>query len=81
MNSSLSSGMDSLIYKEFYNIGIAVDTDAGLIVPNIKTAKSVPHTLPMPPYKLVPPRIIAAIISSINHVVGLIKNTSILENR
>ena len=36
MNSSLSSGMDSLIYKEFYNIGIAVDTDAGLIVPNIK---------------------------------------------
>ena len=38
MNSSLSSKMDSLIYKDFYNIGIAVDTDAGLIVPNIKSA-------------------------------------------
>ena len=36
MNSSLSSEMDSLIYKDFYNIGIAVDTEAGLIVPNIK---------------------------------------------
>jgi len=36
MNSSLSSQKDSLIYKDFYNIGIAVDTDAGLIVPNIK---------------------------------------------
>ena len=38
MNSSLSSKLDSLIYKDFYNIGIAVDTDAGLIVPNIKDA-------------------------------------------
>ena len=36
MNSSLSSEMDSLIYKDFFNIGIAVDTEAGLIVPNIK---------------------------------------------
>ena len=36
MNSSLSSKMDSLIYKDFYNIGIAIDTEAGLIVPNIK---------------------------------------------
>ena len=36
INTSLSPGLDSLIYKDFYNIGIAVDTDAGLIVPNIK---------------------------------------------
>tara|TARA_E500000081_G_C6137208_1_gene357522 strand:+ start:2666 stop:3961 length:1296 start_codon:yes stop_codon:yes gene_type:complete len=36
MNSSLSSKMNSIIYKDFYNIGIAIDTDAGLIVPNIK---------------------------------------------
>jgi pyruvate dehydrogenase E2 component (dihydrolipoamide acetyltransferase) len=36
MNCSLSSEMDSLIFKDFYNIGIAIDTDAGLIVPNIK---------------------------------------------
>ena len=38
MNCSLSSRMDSLIFKDFYNIGIAIDTDAGLIVPNIKEA-------------------------------------------
>ena len=38
MNCSLSSEMDSLIFKDFYNIGIAIDTDAGLIVPNIKEA-------------------------------------------
>ena len=38
MNCSLSSEMDSLIFKDFYNIGIAIDTDAGLIVPNIKDA-------------------------------------------
>ena len=38
MNCSLSSEMDSLIFKNFYNIGIAIDTDAGLIVPNIKEA-------------------------------------------
>ena len=38
MNSSLSAQMDSLIYKDYFNIGIAVDTDNGLIVPNIKEA-------------------------------------------
>ena len=36
MNCSLSAEMDSLIFKDFYNIGIAIDTDTGLIVPNIK---------------------------------------------
>lgn len=36
INTSLSAELDFLIYKDFYNIGIAVDTDAGLIVPNIK---------------------------------------------
>ena len=32
------------------------------MVPRIKTANNVPQTLPIPPYKLVPPRIIAAMI-------------------
>ena len=32
------------------------------IVPRINTANNVPQTLPIPPYKLVPPNIIAAII-------------------
>tara|TARA_B100000212_G_scaffold254209_1_gene194745 strand:- start:1105 stop:2400 length:1296 start_codon:yes stop_codon:yes gene_type:complete len=36
MNSSLSSDLSSIIYKEYINIGIAVDTDYGLIVPNVK---------------------------------------------
>jgi len=36
MNSSLSSDLNSIIYKEYINIGIAVDTDYGLIVPNVK---------------------------------------------
>jgi len=36
MNSSLSSDLNSIIYKDYVNIGIAVDTSYGLIVPNIK---------------------------------------------
>ncbi len=35
-NSSLSPGKDSLIYKKYYNIGVAVDTPDGLVVPVIK---------------------------------------------
>jgi pyruvate dehydrogenase E2 component (dihydrolipoamide acetyltransferase) len=35
-NSSLSPEKDSLIHKKFYNIGIAVDTPDGLMVPVIK---------------------------------------------
>ena len=36
MNSSLSSDLSSIIYKDYINVGIAVDTDYGLIVPNVK---------------------------------------------
>jgi pyruvate dehydrogenase E2 component (dihydrolipoamide acetyltransferase) len=35
-NSSLSPEKDALIYKRFYNIGIAVDTPDGLVVPVLK---------------------------------------------
>jgi pyruvate dehydrogenase E2 component (dihydrolipoamide acetyltransferase) len=37
-NSSLSPEKDSLILKQFYNIGIAVDTPDGLVVPVVKDA-------------------------------------------
>ncbi len=35
-NSSLTPEKDALIYKRYYNIGIAVDTPEGLVVPVIK---------------------------------------------
>jgi pyruvate dehydrogenase E2 component (dihydrolipoamide acetyltransferase) len=35
-NSSLSSDAQSIIYKKYYNIGIAVDTPDGLVVPVVK---------------------------------------------
>ena len=37
-NSSLSADKSSLIYKKYLNIGIAVNTKAGLVVPVIKNA-------------------------------------------
>ena len=37
-NSSLSPEKDALIYKKYYNVGIAVDTPDGLVVPVIKDA-------------------------------------------
>jgi pyruvate dehydrogenase E2 component (dihydrolipoamide acetyltransferase) len=37
-NASLSPGKDSLIYKRYYNIGVAVDTPDGLVVPVVKDA-------------------------------------------
>tara|TARA_B100000609_G_scaffold79741_1_gene63718 strand:+ start:856 stop:2148 length:1293 start_codon:yes stop_codon:yes gene_type:complete len=40
MNSSLSADLNSIIYKDYVNIGIAVDTSYGLIVPNIKNANT-----------------------------------------
>jgi pyruvate dehydrogenase E2 component (dihydrolipoamide acetyltransferase) len=36
VNSSLSPEKDALIYKKFYNVGIAVDTPEGLVVPVVK---------------------------------------------
>ena len=36
LNSSLSPSLDGIIIKEFVNIGVAVDTPYGLIVPSIK---------------------------------------------
>ena len=38
VNSSLSSEKDALILKHYYNIGIAVDTPGGLVVPVVKDA-------------------------------------------
>ncbi|MDT0349479.1 dihydrolipoyllysine-residue acetyltransferase [Pseudonocardia charpentierae] len=37
-NSSLSPEKDSIILKQYYNIGIAVDTPGGLVVPVVKDA-------------------------------------------
>jgi pyruvate dehydrogenase E2 component (dihydrolipoamide acetyltransferase) len=37
-NSSLSTNGETLIYKKYFNIGIAVDTPNGLVVPVIKQA-------------------------------------------
>lgn len=37
-NSSIESNFDHLIIKQFYNIGIAVETENGLVVPVLKEA-------------------------------------------
>lgn len=39
-NASIDSSTDEIIYKHYYNIGIATNTDHGLYVPNIKNADS-----------------------------------------
>ena len=38
MNTSLNKNLDTVVLKDYFNIGIAVDTPEGLIVPNIKDA-------------------------------------------
>jgi len=38
LNSEMDEENDLLIYKKYYNIGIAVDTEKGLVVPVIKAA-------------------------------------------
>jgi pyruvate dehydrogenase E2 component (dihydrolipoamide acetyltransferase) len=35
-NSSLDEGAEEIVFKQYYHIGIAVDTEAGLIVPVIR---------------------------------------------
>lgn len=36
LNSSLSASLDNIVIKQFINIGVAIDTSYGLIVPSIK---------------------------------------------
>lgn len=38
MNASFDDETEELIYKHYYNIGIAADTDRGLLVPVVKDA-------------------------------------------
>jgi pyruvate dehydrogenase E2 component (dihydrolipoamide acetyltransferase) len=40
LNSSLDKSLEKIILKDYVNLGIAVDTPEGLIVPNIKNAQS-----------------------------------------
>ena len=39
LNSSLDQGLDKIVIKNYVNMGIAVDTPEGLIVPNIKNVQ------------------------------------------
>lgn len=38
LNASIDDANSEFVYKHYYNVGIATDTDAGLYVPNIKDA-------------------------------------------
>ena len=38
LNSSIDSSANEIVYNNYFNVGIAVDTEAGLYVPNIKDA-------------------------------------------
>ncbi|MGO3836906.1 MAG: 2-oxo acid dehydrogenase subunit E2 [Vagococcus sp.] len=40
MNASIDDATDEIVYKNYYNIGIATDTDHGLYVPNVKQANT-----------------------------------------
>ncbi len=37
-NASLAAGGDSIVVKKYFHIGVAVDTDAGLVVPVVRDA-------------------------------------------
>lgn len=38
LNASIDDASQEIVYKHYYNIGIATDTDNGLFVPNVKDA-------------------------------------------
>src|SRR5699024_7804190 len=38
LNAAVDDETDEIIYKHYYNIGIAADTDRGLLVPVVKDA-------------------------------------------
>ncbi|UJF14977.1 dihydrolipoyllysine-residue acetyltransferase [Jeotgalibaca sp. MA1X17-3] len=40
INGSIDDATNEIVYKNYYNIGIATDTDHGLYVPNVKNADS-----------------------------------------
>ncbi|MEG0255455.1 MAG: dihydrolipoyllysine-residue acetyltransferase [Vagococcus sp.] len=40
MNASIDDTTDEVVYKNYFNIGIATDTDHGLYVPNVKAANT-----------------------------------------
>lgn len=40
LNASIDDSTNEIVYKNYYNIGIATDTDRGLFVPNIKDANA-----------------------------------------
>lgn len=40
LNASIDDASQEVVYKHYYNIGIATNTDSGLYVPNIKDADS-----------------------------------------
>lgn len=40
LNASIDDSTNEIVYKNYFNIGIATDTDRGLYVPNIKDANA-----------------------------------------
>ncbi|WP_025727959.1 2-oxo acid dehydrogenase subunit E2 [Atopobacter phocae] len=40
LNASIDDATQEIVFKDYYNIGIATDTEAGLFVPNIKDANA-----------------------------------------
>ena len=41
INASIDMNSGAIVYKEYINVGIAVDTDRGLVVPNLRNADKV----------------------------------------